>query len=321
MTLLEAIRHALRSEMQRDDRVVVLGSDVGDMGGIFRATDGLLDEFGEDRVLDTPLAEGGVIGAAVGMALYGLKPIPEIQFADFVYPGFDQIVSEMAKYRYRSGGQYSCPVVVRAPYGGGVGGGHYHSQSPEAYFTHTPGLVVIVPSTPHDAAGLLRSAIRSEDPVIFLEPKRLYATEGDDVAESDFTVPIGEAARLRPGTDVTVIAYGSMVPEAMRAAEDAAERGTSVEVIDLRTLLPFDIGTILESVARTGRAVLVHEAPKFCGFAAEIAAVLAEKALFHLHAPVVRVAGYDTPFPYSLEQTYMPDAHRVGAAIERVAGY
>ena len=321
LSLLQAINFALGGEMRRDDRVVLMGDSVGALGGVFRATDGLLDEFGAERVIDTPPGEGGIVGAAIGMALYGLRPVPEVQFADFMYPGFDQIVSEMAKYRYRSAGQYSCPVVLRMPFGGGVGGGPYHSQSPEAYFTHTPGLVVVAPSNPYDAVGLLRSAVRGEDPVVFLEPKRLYRTVTGDVPGDDFTVQIGEAARLREGGDVTVIAYGAMVHDAAQAAEKVAESGIQVDLLDLRTLVPFDIGAVLDSVGKTGRAVIVQEAPRFCGYAAEIAAILAEKAVFHLQAPVLRVSGYDTPFPYALEDTYMPDTDRVLRAIERVANY
>jgi 2-oxoisovalerate dehydrogenase E1 component beta subunit len=321
LSMVEAVNFALREEMRRDERVVVLGEDVGALGGVFRATDGLLEEFGEDRVLDTPLAEGGIIGSAVGMALYGLRPVPEIQFVDFVFPGFDQIVSEVAKYRYRSGGQYPCPMVIRAPYGGGIRGGHYHSQSNEAYFTHTPGLVVVIPSTPHDTVGLLRSAMRSEDPVVFMEPKRIYRTVRGDVPEVDYSVPIGVARRVREGRDVSVFSYGAMLHECGRAAATAAERGIEVDLIDLRTLLPLDIDAVLESVAKTGKAVIVQEAPKFCGYGAEIAAILAERALLHLEAPVVRVAGFDTPFPYALESTYLPDAERVLAAVEQVVNF
>ncbi len=321
LSMVEAVNFALREEMRRDERVVVLGEDVGALGGVFRATDGLLEEFGEDRVLDTPLSEGGIIGSAVGMALYGLRPVPEIQFVDFIFPGFDQIVSEAAKYRYRSGGQYPCPMVIRTPYGGGIRGGHYHSQSNEAYFTHTPGLVVVIPSTPYDTVGLLRSAMRSEDPVVFMEPKRIYRTVKGEVPEEDFSVPIGVARRVREGGDVSVFAYGAMLHECGHAAELAAERGIEVDLIDLRTLLPLDIDAVLESVAKTGKAVIVQEAPKFCGYGAEIAALLAEKALLHLEAPVVRVAGFDTPFPYALETTYLPDADRVLTSIEQVVNF
>lgn len=317
----EAIRDTLVAEMRRDDRVVLLGHEVGSLGGVFRVTEGLIDEFGEQRVVDMPLDEGGVIGAAVGMALYGLKPVPEIQLADFAYPAFDQVISEMAKLRYRSGGQYPCPVVIRVPYGGGVGGGVYHSQSPEAHFAHTPGLVVAAPSTPADAVGMMRAAIRGDDPVVFMEPKALYRGVPGDPPAEDFIVPFGVAACVREGTDVTVIAYGAMLHAARRAADEAAALGIEVELLDLRTLVPFDIVAVLQSVAKTGRAVLVQEAPRSCGYTAEIAAVLAEKALFHLQAPVLRVAGYDTPFPYALERAYMPGNDRVLAAIQRAAGF
>ena len=321
LSVVGAVNFALREEMRRDERVIMLGEDVGVLGGVFRATDGLLEEFGEDRVLDTPLAEGGIIGSALGMALYGLRPVAEIQFVDFVFPGFDQIVSEVAKFRYRSAGQYPCPMVIRTPYGGGIQGGHYHSQSNEAYFTHTPGLVVVIPSTPYDTVGLLRSAMRSDDPVVFMEPKRIYRTVRGEVPEEDFSVPLGVARRAREGGDVSVFAYGAMLHEANRAAELVAVRGIEVDLIDLRTLLPLDIDAVLESVAKTGKAVIVQEAPKFCGYGAEIAAILAEKALLNLEAPVVRVAGFDTPFPYALESTYLPDADRILTAIEQVANF
>lgn len=324
ITLAEAVRDTLAQEMRRDDGVVVMGHAVGKMGGVFHATEGLLEEFGEDRVIDMPLDEGGVVGAAVGMALYGLRPVAEIQLADFVYPGLDQIISEAAKLRYRSGGQYCCPLVVRVPYGGGVGGGPYQSQSPEAFFTHTAGLVVAAPSTPADAAGLLRTALRGDDPVVLMEPKALYgvaAEVAEAAADDEFTVPFGVAARLREGGDVTVVAYGAMVHPAQEAAEQAAEHGVEVDVLDLRTLMPFDIAALLESVAKTGRAVLVQEAPRSCGYAAELAAVLAEKAVFHLQAPVLRVTGFDTPFAHAAEHTYMPDNDRVLGAIRAVAEF
>ena len=321
LDFLQAINRALGEEMRRDDRVVLLGNGVGALGGAFQATEGLLAEFGDGRVIDMPLGEGGIVGAAVGMALYGLKPVPEIQFADFVYPGFEQIVSEMAKYRYRSGGQYPCPVVLRIPYGGGIGGGHYHSQSPEAHFAHTPGLVVVAPATPYDAVGLMRTAVRGDNPVIFMEPKALYRSVTGDIPDDDYTVPFGSASRVREGQDVSVIGYGAMMPHVLRAADEAAALGIEVDAIDLRTLAPFDIAAVLESVARTGRAVLVQEAPKFCGYTAELAAVLADKAVFHLQAPVQRVAGYDTPVPYALEGSYMPDTDRVLAAIQHASNF
>ncbi|MCI0340963.1 MAG: alpha-ketoacid dehydrogenase subunit beta [Planctomycetales bacterium] len=321
MTLIEAINTTLHEEMARDDRVVVLGEDVGKNGGVFRATVGLYDKFGADRVMDTPLAESGIIGAAIGMALYGLRPVPEIQFLDFIYPGFDQIVSEMAKFRYRSGGQYPCPVVIRTPSGGGIRGGHYHSQSSEAYFCHTPGLVVAMPSTPADARGMLRSAIRGEDPVLFLEPKRLYRSAKGEVPDGDWTVPFGKARLVREGTDLSLIAWGAMVPICEEAATAAGEKGWSLEVLDLRSLLPFDAEAIVASVRKTGRAVVVHEAPRTAGFGAEVVAILAERALDALEAPVLRVAGLDTPFPYTLEHVYLPDARRVLRAVEKTMAW
>jgi len=318
---VQAITDALRLSLRDDPRVVVLGEDVGRNGGVFRVTEGLQAEFGGERVLDTPLAENGIVGGAIGMALYGLKPVAEIQFVDFIYSAFDQIVSELAKFRWRSAGQYSCPVVVRAPYGGGIRGGLYHSQSPEAYFCHTTGLQVVIPSTPADAKGLLLSAIQGDDPVIFLEPKRLYRSTKEDVADGAYTVPIGKARTARAGEHVTLLAYGAMVPVSLEAAEQAAAQGWNVEVLDLRTLLPLDADAVLASVRRTGRVVIVHEAPRTCGFGAELAAIIAEQALTSLQAPVLRVTGYDTPFPYALEHTYLPDAKRVLAAIEHVMGF
>ncbi len=321
MTMVQAIQDALRVALRDDPRVVVLGEDVGRNGGVFRVTEGLQAEFGADRVADTPLAENGIVGGAIGMALYGMRPIAEIQFVDFIYPAFDQIVSELAKLRWRSANQYSCPVIVRAPYGGGIRGGLYHSQSPEAYFAHTAGLQVVIPSTPSDAKGLLLAAIAGEDPVIFLEPKRLYRSTKEEVAEGAYTTPIGKARIARAGEHLTLIAYGAMVPTCVEAAELAAQKGWNCEVLDLRTLVPLDAEAMLESVRRTGRAVIVHEAPRTCGFGAELSAQIAEKALTRLLAPVLRVTGYDTPFPYTLEHTYLPDAKRVLAAIEHVMSY
>jgi 2-oxoisovalerate dehydrogenase E1 component beta subunit len=315
LTLLQAVNDALKVEMRRDPSVVVLGEDVGKNGGVFRATDGLQAEFGEDRVMDTPLAESGIVGTAIGMALYGLRPVPEIQFQDFIYPAFDQIVSELAKMRYRSGGQYACPVVVRAPYGGGIKGGHYHSQSAEAYFTHTPGLKVVIPSDPYDTKGLLISAIRDPDPVMFFEPKRIYRAVKGEVPEGEYTVPLGKCKVARPGKDMTLVAWGAMVHVALEAAKRAADDEIDCEVLDLRSLVPLDEDALLESVKKTGRAVIVHEAPRTSGFGGELAAILAERALEYLEAPVLRVAGFDTPFPYTLEDVYMPDADRVLRAI------
>ena len=321
MTMVQAIQDALRVALREDPRVVVLGEDVGKAGGVFRVTEGLQAEFGESRVVDTPLAENGIVGGAIGMALYGLKPVVEIQFVDFIYPAFDQIVSEMAKLRWRSAGQYTCPVVVRAPYGGGIKGGLYHSQSPEAYFCHTAGLTVVIPSTPSDAKGLLLAALAGEDPVVFLEPKRLYRSVREEVAEGRFTVALASARVVRAGEQCTVLAYGAMVPVAVEAATTAAERGWSVEVVDLRTLTPLDTDTVLASVRKTGRVVVLHEAPRTCGYGAELAALIAEQALTSLQAPVLRVTGYDTPFPYTLEHTYLPDAPRTLRAIEHVMAF
>lgn len=320
MNIVQAVNNALREEMRRDDRVVLLGEDIGRNGGVFRCTEGLIDEF-PDRVFDTPLAEGGIIGSAIGMALYGLRPVPEIQFLDFIYSAFDQIVSEAAKMRYRSGGQYSVPMVIRTPYGGGIKGGHYHSQSSEAYFCHTPGLKVVVPSTPADTKGLLISSIRDPDPVLFLEPKKIYRAFREEVPEGDLTVPLGKAAVRREGKDVSLFAWGYMTHVCLDAAKRAAEKGWECEVVDLRTLVPFDIDAILDSVKKTGRAVVVYEAPKTAGFGAEISAQIAERAIEHLRGPILRVAGFDTPFPYTLEDVYMPSADRVLAAIEKVMAF
>lgn len=317
LTLVQAVNRGLHEAMRADPDVVVLGEDVGVNGGVFRATDGLLSEFGAERVIDTPLSETGIVGSAIGMAIYGLKPVAEIQFLDFVYPAFDQIVSELAKMRYRSGGQFPCHVVVRAPYGGGVKGGLYHSQSTEAYFCHTAGLKVVVPSTPADAKGLLLSAIADEDPVIFLEPKRIYRSVTGEVPDGTHRVPIGQARTVRDGSDVSLFAYGAMVAPATEAAATLEAEGISAEVVDLRSLVPLDEEAVLGSVRRTGRAVIVHEAARFCGFGAELSALLAEKALYSLRAPVLRVTGYDTPVPYVLENVYLPDPGRIASAARK----
>jgi pyruvate dehydrogenase E1 component beta subunit len=321
MNIIQAVNDALRLEMRRDSRVVVLGEDVGRFGGVFRATSGLQEEFGADRCFDTPLAESGIIGTAIGMALYGLRPVPEIQFADFIYPAYDQIVSELAKLRYRSGGQYPAPVVIRTPVGGGIKGGHYHSQSPEALFIHVPGLKVVCPSNPIDAKGLLATCIRGEDPVIFMEPKRVYRAARGNVPEGEYTIPLGEAKIVREGRQVTVLAWGAMVHTAIEAGEQGAAQGYDLEIIDLRTLLPFDIEAILTSVRKTGRVVVVHEAPRTCGFGAELAASIQERAILSLEAPILRVTGFDTPFPYTLEHEYLPDANRILDAVERVVNF
>ncbi len=321
MNMVQAINDALRLEMERDDRVVVLGEDVGKVGGVFRVTAGLFDAFGGERVIDTPLSEGGIIGTAVGMALYGMRPVPEIQFADFIFPAYDQIVSEIAKYRYRSGGQYGCPIVIRTPVGGGIRGGHYHSQSPESQFIHVAGLKVVCPATPEDAKGLLLASIRDEDPVMFFEPKRIYRAARGEVPEGDFTVEIGKARVVREGEDVTVITYGAMLYEALDAAAKAEAEGVDCEVIDLRTLWPLDVDTIVASVEKTGRVVVVHEAPKSCGLGAEIVALINEKAFLRLEAPPRRVTGFDTPFPYTLEMEYLPLSHRILPALVETARF
>ncbi len=318
--MVQAINDALAHEMRRDDRVVVLGEDVGRVGGVFRVTQGLWEEFGDERVVDTPLSEGGIVGAAIGMALYGLVPIPEIQFADFIYPAFDQIVSELAKLRWRSGGEYPAKVVIRAPVGGGIRGGLYHSQSPEALFIHVAGLKVVCPSSPYDAKGLLLASIRDPDPVLFFEPKRIYRAAKGEVPDGEYTLPLGVAAVVRPGRHVTVIAWGAMLYEAIAAADQASQSGVECEVIDLRTLWPVDIETIVASVKKTGRVIVVHEAPKTCGFGAELVALVNEKAFFCLEAPPARVCGFDTPFPYALEMEYLPLARRILPAIIETAG-
>ena len=317
--IIQAVNDALRLQMRRDPRVVVLGEDVGKFGGVFRATLGLVEEFGPDRVIDTPLAEAGIIGAAIGMAMYGLRPVPEIQFSDFIFPAFDQIVNELAKLRYRSGGQYAAPVVIRTPVGGGIKGGHYHSQSPEALFIHTPGLQVICPSNPYDAKGLLLSAMRQDDPVIFMEPKRVYRAARGDVPEGDYTVPIGVASVVRAGRGMTVLAWGAMFHEAEKAVAEAPE--LDAELIDLRTLWPLDVETIVRSVQKTGRCAIVQEAPRTAGFAAEISAQIQERCFGSLEAPTARITGWDVPFPYTLENDYLPLAPRILQKLRELAAY
>lgn len=321
MTMVEAINDAMRVEMRRDPRVVLMGEDVGVKGGVFGCSAGLFKEFGGDRVMDTPLAESGIVGTAIGMALYGLVPIAEIQFGDFIYPAFDQIVSEAAKFRYRSGGEYTVPLTIRTPIGGGIRGGHYHSQSPEAYFAHTPGLKVVVPATPADAKGLLIASIRDPDPVLFMEPKLVYRSLKEEVPAGEHLVEIGKARVVRPGKDVSLIAWGGMVGMCEKAAAKCAEDGIECEVIDVRTIVPLDEETILESVKRTGRAVIVYEAPRTGGFGGEISAILAEKAIEWLEAPIVRVTGFDTPFPYTLESVYLPEPGRIREAVRKVASF
>jgi pyruvate dehydrogenase E1 component beta subunit len=322
LTLVQAVRDGLYTEMKRDEDVLVMGEDVGKNGGVFRATEGLYDEFGDDRVIDTPLAESGIVGTAVGMAAYGLKPVAEIQFMGFIYPAFDQIVSHAARIRTRSRGRFSAPMVVRAPYGGGIRAPEHHSESKEAFFAHEPGLKVVMPSTPYDTKGLLISAIRDPDPVIFLEPKLIYRAFRDDVPEDDYEIPLGEAAVRREGTDVSVFTWGAMARPTMEAAENLAEEGIDAEVVDLRTVSPLDRETIVESFKKTGRAVVVHEAPKTGGLAGEITATIQEEALLYQEAPVERVTGFDTPFPlYALEDYYLPNATRVEEGIRNAVEF
>lgn len=316
LNLVQAVTDALNVTMEADDDVILLGEDIGKFGGVFRATAGLHERFGEERVIDTPLNEAGIIGSAIGMALYGLRPVPEIQFSDFIYPGFDHIVNELAKYRYRSGGQFPCPVTIRTPVGGGIRGGHYHSQSPEAYFIHTPGLKVVCPSTPRDAKGLLVSSIRNDDPVLFLEPKPIYRKAIGEVPVGDFEIPLGEARVVREGSDITLVAWGAMVPLCEEVAKRAASDGIECTILDPRTLWPLDIDAIVESVEHTGRCVIVHEAPRTCGFGSEISALVQERCFLNLEAPVTRVTGYDVPFPYTLEHAYLPSVGRVLDAVE-----
>lgn len=315
MNMVQAVNEALRSAMRRDKRVVVMGEDVGKVGGVFRVTAGLSEEFGEARVVDTPLSENGIVGCAVGMALYGMVPVVEIQFADFIWPAYDQIVNELAKFRYRSGGEYPAKLVIRTPVGGGIKGGHYHSQHPESAFIHVAGLKVVCPSNPYDAKGLLLASIQDPDPILFFEPKRVYRAAKGEVPENDYVVPLGVAKVVRPGRHVTVLAYGAMLYEALDAAAKASEKGVEAEVIDLRTLWPVDIATIVTSVKQTGRLVVVHEAPRTCGFGAELVSLVTERCFYHLEAPPVRVTGFDTPFPYTLEREYMPLSHRILPAL------
>ena len=325
ITLIEALRQGMDEELERDERVFIVGEDVGQRGGVFRATEGLFEKYGEARVIDSPLAEDSIVGIGIGTALYGMRPICEIQFADFIYPAFNQIVSEAARMCYRSAGEWTVPMVIRVPYGGGIGGGLYHSQSVEAFFAHVPGLKVVVPSTPYDAKGLIKSSVRDPGPVIFLEPKRGYRLIRGEVPEDEeVLVPIGPARISRTGTDLSVFAYGMMHHYCLEAAERAAQEGINAEVIDLRTLKPVDRQTILASVAKTGRALIVHEDNLTGGYGAEIAAILAEEAFGDLDAPVRRLAGPDVPaMPYShpFESWFMPDADRIAKAIRELAAF
>jgi len=323
-TFIEAIRETLAEEMRRDPAVIVLGEDVGKKGGVFLATDGLWTEFGDERVIDTPLSESLIVGASIGAAINGLRPVAEIQFADFIFPAFNQILSEAARMRYRSNNGFAVPMTIRAPYGGGVHGALYHSQSVEAFFAHIPGLKVVIPSTPYDAKGLLRSAIRDNDPVLFFEHKKMYRSVRGDVPDTDYIVPLGRAAVTRPGSRITVVAYGLMAHYALEAADVVGEEGISVEVVDLRTLRPIDKETVLTSVRKTGKCLVVYEDNRFGGYGAEVSAIVAEEAFDYLDGPVTRIAGPDVPgVPYNhvLEDWFMVNPEKIADGIRKLAAY
>jgi len=331
MNMIEAIRSALDVIMQKDPSVVIFGEDVGYFGGVFRCTDGLQRKYGEHRVIDAPIAEGGIIGTAIGMGANGLRPVAEIQFADYIYPGFDQIVSELARLRYRSGGDLFSPVTIRTPCGGGIRGGQTHSQSPEALFAHVAGIKTVMPSNPYDAKGLLISSIESDDPVVFFEPKRIYngPFDGDpdkpavswashpkgEVPERYYTVPLDKAEVVEAGDDITIVTYGTLVHVAQAAARSL---GVDAEVVDVRTLAPLDVDTIADSVRKTGRCVVAHEATRFGGYGGELSATILEECFYHLEAPIERVGGWDTPYPHAFEWQYFPGQKRIAAAITKV---
>lgn len=323
VTMVKALNEALRDSLRDDPRMLVLGEDIGKLGGVFRVTDGLQDAFGTERVFDTPLAEAAIAGVSLGLALAGWHPVAEMQFDGFSYPALDQVISHIAKYRYRSRGRQSAPLVIRIPFAGGVGAAEHHSESPEAYYAHTAGLKVVVPSSPLDAYDLLRASIADPDPVIFFEPKsRYWSKEAGELGSNGEALPIGKARIARAGTDCTIVTYGAMVARSLAAAEEASEDGTEIEVVDLRSLVPLDLETIAASVRSTGRAVVVHEAPMTAGFGAEIVARIVEDAFEYLEAPVLRVTGYDTPYPpATIEAHYLPNTERILAAVERVTSF
>ncbi len=317
--MVEAINNGLMLEMAKDPSVVILGEDVGKEGGVFRVTEGLQVKFGADRVIDTPLAESAIVGTAIGMAVKGLKPVAEIQFEGFLPPAMDQIISHACRIRTRSRGRFTCPLVIRSPWGGGIRAPEHHSDSPEAYFAHTPGIKVVIPASPYDAKGLIISAIRDPDPVLFFEPKRIYRAIREEVPDGEYTVPIGEAKVVREGKDVTIVCWGAMVRETLRAAEEAAKESIQAEIIDLRTISPMDEKVFLDSVRKTGRAVVVHEAPRTCGVGAEVMARINEKALLSLLAPVMRITGFDAIMPLmKLENHYLPSPERILWGIRKV---
>jgi len=323
-TLIDAIRDGLREEMERDERVFVLGEDVGPRGGVFGVTDGFFKQFGADRVIDTPLAESVIVGAAIGAAVNGMRPVAEIQFADFSHPAMDQIMNEAAKIRYRSNNDFNCPMVVRMPWGGGIHGALYHSQSVVALYGHIPGLIVVAPSNPYDAKGMLKAAIRDPDPVIFLEHKGAYRLIKGDVPEEDYTVPLGKAAVARPGTDMTAVAYGMMLHHCLKVAEQMASEGVEVEVIDIRTISPLDRETIIDSVKKTGKAIVVYEDNRSGGWGAEISASIAEAAFAYLDGPIMRVTGPDVPamaYNHNQEHEFMPNPEKILKAMRELAAY
>ena len=320
--MVEAINLALREELERDSRVVILGEDVGKEGGVFRVTDGLQQKFGGDRVVDTPLAELGIVAVAFGMAVYGIRPIAEIQFEGFLYPCLDQINNHIGRIRNRSRGRFTCPLVIRVPYGGGIHAPEHHSDSPEAILAHIPGIKVVIPASPYEAKGLLLSTIRDSDPVIFMEPKRIYRAIREEVPEGDYTIPLGKARLVQEGKDVTVVAWGAMVREALNAAEQLKGDRIDLEIIDLRTISPIDVETIITSIRKTGRGVIVHEAPKTCGLGAEIIALINEKAFLSLQAPIERVTGFDIPVPLmKTEHYYLPNPKRIVMAVKKVMSF
>lgn len=322
MNLLQAINNALITAMTEDEKAVVFGEDVGHFGGVFRATSNLQEKFGKHRCFNTPLTEQGILGFANGLASQGSTPIAEIQFGDYIFPAFDQIVNETAKFRYRSGGQFDCGgLTIRTPYGGGIAGGHYHSQSPEAYFAHTPGMKIVIPRNPYQAKGLLLASIRDKNPVLFMEPKRLYRASVSDVPEDDYTLPLGKADIVQEGADITLLAWGAQIEIVQKAAAMALEDGVNCEIIDLRSILPWDVETVCESVMKTGRLLINHEAPKTAGFAAEIATTVQDKCFLYLESPISRVCGLDTPYPLAHEKEYMPDEYKTYEAIKRTMHY
>ncbi len=322
LNMVEALNLALREELERDSSVIIFGEDVGKEGGVFRVTDGLQKKFGAERVIDTPLAELAISAMALGMAIYGLRPIGEIQFEGFLYPCLDQIINHIGRMRNRSRGRFTCPLVLRTPYGGGIHAPEHHSDSPEAFLAHTPGIKVVIPSTPYEAKGLLVSSIRDPDPVIFMEPKRIYRAIREEVPEGDYTIPLGKARLVQEGKDVTIIAYGAMLREALNAAEQLKGDKIDAEVIDLRTISPMDTDAIVTSIKKTGRGVVVHEAPKTCGLGAEIIATINEKAFLSLQAPIERVTGFDIPVPLmKTEHFYLPNAKRIIMAAKKVMSF